>query len=236
MILRSALAAALMLATPAGAPAQTAEPGMTTVLRLVESAQRAVKRDRLRAELRVEAAGAEARSVQAEINRRMAAALERARSTANVRAETGGYHVFQEQPQNAPLRWRGVQSLALIGSDFDAVLALAGALQEQGLVFSGMGFDLRPESARAVEDELTAEALARLRQRAEKIAGALGLAVVGIRELRVSNALGDRPRPPMPMRMEAQAMAVPPPVAEAGEQTVQVTAEGEILLGARRRP
>lgn len=227
-----------LILMPAGlAWSQTATPGEEsgTVLRLVESAERTMTRDHLRAELRVEAVGANPTRLQAEINQRMAAALDRAKAVPDVKAETGGYWVYEERPKNAAPRWRGQQSLILTGTEFGALLALAGELQAQGLVFSGMSFDLRPETARTAQDELTAEALKRLLERAERVATELGLDIVRIAEIRVGNVLGAAPRP-VTMRMEMATDAKAPPVAEPGEQTVQVTVEGEIVLGPRRGP
>jgi uncharacterized protein len=230
-MLRYVALIALFLAAPVVAQTPRADDQLTT-LKLTESAQRAVKRDRLRAELRVEESGADPKRVQAEINRKMAAALEQARMVPAARVETGGYTVYREQPKNSGPIWRGQQSIALIGTAFDDVLSLAGALQQAGLVFSGMSFDLRPETARALEAELTAAAIARLQERAKHVAGELGLDVVRIREMRVGNALGDRPRPMMRMEMGAAA----PPVAEAGEQIVEVSVEADVLLGTARGP
>ena len=81
--------------------AQDAEQRMT-VLHLSQTAERSVIRDLLRIELRVEETGADARSVQTAINRRMAAALDRARQVQGVRVETGSYNVGEERPQNGP--------------------------------------------------------------------------------------------------------------------------------------
>ena len=82
--------------------------------------------------------------MQAEINRRMTAALERAKANGSIRVETGSYSLYEERQPNAGTTWRGQQSLALIGTEFNDVLALAGELQQAGLVFSGMQFELRP--------------------------------------------------------------------------------------------
>src|SRR5690606_2680445 len=134
------LALALVAAAPAAAqhhPHHDVDPSLTR-LRLVETAQRTVRQDRLRAMLRAEVSGPDARRVQAEINRRMAAALERAKAEPSVRVETGTYSLYEERPPNAGTTWRGQQSLALIGTEFSDVLALAGELQQTGLVFSGM--------------------------------------------------------------------------------------------------
>lgn len=236
------IAPLVALALIAAAPACAQSPMMEhhhphedslTRVRLVETAQRTVRQDRLRAILRAEVTGPDARRVQAEINRRMTAAVERAKAAASIKVETGSYSLYEERPPNAALTWRGQQSLALIGTEFNDVLQLAGELQQTGLVFSGMQFELRPETARAYEDELTNEALKRLRERGEKIAAAMDMKVIGIREISVGNVLGDTPRPPVRMRMEAMAASAPPPVAEAGEQIIQISVTAEIAVGPK---
>ena len=57
-----------------------------------------------------------------------------------------------------------------------------------------------------------------------------------LKDVKVGNVLGEQP--PMP-RMRAVAMSAagsnasaPPPAAEAGDATVQVTVDADILLGA----
>jgi predicted secreted protein len=231
------LALSLLAAAPAAAQPHHADhhadPGLTS-LRLVETAQRTVRQDRLRAMLRAEVTGPDARRVQAEINRRMTAALERAKAVPSIRVETGSYNLYEERQPNAGATWRGQQSLALIGNEFNDVLALAGELQQAGLVFSGMQFELRPETARAYEDELTSAAIQRLKERGDKVAAGMDLKVVRVRELNVGNVLGDQPpRPPIRMRMEATAAQAAPPVAEAGEQTIQISVQAEIVLGPK---
>lgn len=227
------------LVAPALAQTPQPVPGVrddsVTALHLSEFAERTLRQDRLTAQLRAEATGTDAARVQAEINRRMTAALEAARRVSSVRAETRGYWVNQERPANQAPRWRGQQTLVLTSTDTAAVLALAGELQQAGLVMSGMHFDLSPEATRAAEDELTAEAIRRLRERTERVATTMGLHVRNMRELRVGQAgSGGGPRPMM-MRAEA-ASAAAPPVAEPGETVVRVSVDAEIVLGSRARP
>jgi predicted secreted protein len=220
------LAIALFASTPV--LAQDAEQRVT-VLHLSQTAERSVIRDLLRIEFRVEETGADARSVQAAINRRMAAALDRARQVQGVRVETGSYNVGEERPQNGPTRWRGSQSVILTGKDADSMLKLAGALQSDGLSTSSLTYDAAPETVRGAEEDLTAEALAELDHRAALIADRMHLAVVRFRDVRVGNAeTGGRPVP----RFAAMAMGAP--VAEPGEATVRVTIEAELLLAPPR--
>ena len=223
--------AVLAVARPAGAASIEPSPDAGfTVLHLSESADRAIRRDRLRAQLRVEATAANAKQVQADVNRRMASALERVKSVAGIKPQTGGYSVYEERQQNVPTRWRGSQGLVLLDRDFAELLTVVGELQNDGLAVSSLAFELAPETARGVQDDLTTEALKRLSDRAERIAGDLRLAVVRYRDIRVGNVSGDRPIPIRAMAMAAAAPA-PSPAAEAGDTTVQVSVDADVVLG-----
>jgi uncharacterized protein len=225
-VMFSALAAAVWLAAPPPtAIAQPAPPGQT-VLHLTQIAERKVVRDLLRAELRVEEVGADPIAVQAAVNRRMAAALERAHQVQGVAVETGSYSIDQEQPANGPLRWRATQTLILTGKAADALLKLAGQLQSDGLLMSSLSYEVSPETVRGAEEDLTAVALADLARRAASVAEHVHLAVLRYRDLRVGNAeTGGQPIP----RFAAMAMAAP--VAEPGEAMIRVTVSADLLLG-----
>jgi uncharacterized protein len=227
--------ALLFLSLPAGA-AETAGavPRDATMLHLSEQAQRQVPRDRLVAALRVEGADADAARLQSDINQRLAASVARAKAVAGVTLTTGGYYVYQDRPKEGPAQWRGSASLALDSKEAAPLLALVGALQHSGLVLSSLGYELSPEATRAVEDELTAEALARLRQRAQRVAQGLGLSVVRISDLHLGNAGGTPPVPRMFAAVMQAGMSAAPPVAEPGEATVSVTVEADIELRPKR--
>jgi predicted secreted protein len=240
----AACAAMLALGVTTPAPAAWAQAAgaapsdsNATVLHLVERGERMVKRDRLAAELRVEACDADPARLQAEINRRMATALASAKAIAAITVTTGGYHVYPLAADgagaNANPRWQGTQSLLLQSRDAAALLNLLGTLQQQGLLLSSLTYELTPEAARAVEDELTKEALVRLRQRAERVADDLGMTVARIRDLQIGNAEGAQPTPRAFLASRSRD-AAPAPVAEAGDATVSVSVSGEVLLAPRR--
>jgi predicted secreted protein len=217
---------ALVLLLPIPAMAQTTEQ-QATVLHLSQTAERKVVRDFLRIELRVEEAGADPVALQSAINRRMVSALDRARQAQGVAVETGTYTVNQEEARNGPPRWRASQALILTGKAADAVLKLGGTLQSAGMLMSSLGYEVSPETVRGAEEDLTAEALAGLDQRAASIADRMHLSVLRYRDLRVGNAeIGAGPMP----RFAAMAMAAP--VAEPGEAKIRLTVSAELLLGA----
>jgi predicted secreted protein len=210
-------------------PAAAQDPDQrATVLHLSQTAERTVTRDLLRVEMRVGETGADPRAVQSAINRRMAAALDRARQAQGVRVETGSYSIGEERPANGPARWRGSQALTLSGKDADTILKLSGVLQSDGLSTSSLRYEVSPEAVRATQEDLTAEALAALDRRAASFAGNMHVSVLRYRDVRVGNPETEgRPVP------RFAAMGAPAPVAEPGEAVVRVTIEAEILLGPR---
>jgi predicted secreted protein len=207
------------------ATAQAPQPP-ATVLHLTQTAERKVVRDLLRVELRVEESGTDPLLLQAAVNRRMAAALDRTHQVQGVEVETGTYTVEQDRPQTGAARWRANQALVLTGSAADALLKLAGMLQSDGLLMTSMTYEVAPETVRGAEEDLTAEALAGLAQRAAVIADRVHLSVERYRDLRVGNA--ETAGGPMP-RFAAMAMAAP--VAQPGEAMIRVTVSADILLG-----
>jgi len=217
------------LAAPAVAQAPLV-PGNVPVLHLTETAERTVPRDRLRVELAAEITDPDAQKLQAEINRRMTAALARIKAVPDIAVETNGYNVYQEHPDKAPPRWRGSQSVALTAKDFAALLALAGALQQEGLVMTGLAPELSREARQSAEDELTDVALARLKIRADRIAASLGTKVDLYRDLRIGNASNPQPLMRAMAVTGGLSQSAPAPVAVPGEAQVSVTIQADIVL------
>jgi predicted secreted protein len=227
----AALAAGLAGAASSSAVAADAAPAETEI-HLSEQATRTLTPDRLRAILRVEAKGNNGRDVQAEVNRRMAAALAKAKGREGVTAETGGYSVNRDFSIKSGAAWVASETLTVSSKDFSAVLTLVGELQGDGMLTSGLQFYLAPGTLKSAESELTAAALAALRARAQEVATDLGMVVDRYKSITIGNAAeGSRPMPML--RFATQAMAAPaPPVAEPGDETVSLTVEADILLAA----
>jgi predicted secreted protein len=99
------------------------------------------------------------------------------------------------------------------------------------LVIQSLSPDISREARQSVEDALTDEALTRLKQRADRIATTAGVKLQGIRSLSVGNVNAPPPIVQPMMRMAAMsASPAPPPVAEAGNATVSITATAEFAL------
>lgn len=207
-------------APPAAAAAET-------VLSLAESAEVLRAPDEVRATLRVEARGASAAVVQARVNGLMAKALEQARAVPEVQAATGGYWTNRDGEKNT---WTATQALTLRGTAPAPLLELAGALQEQGLVMGGLDWSLSRPQEIAARQEAGRMAIEALRQRAESVAGQLGMRVVNLRSLRLDAAAQPVPRMQMSMMAARQDKAAPPPVSSPEAVPVSATAMAEFVL------
>jgi predicted secreted protein len=216
-----------VLVWPAGALAQAP----LTRLYLQESASREVEQNVLVATVQAHAEAASPADAQAAVNRAMAAAVERVQAEAAIRPATGSYSVYEHRDRdNRPVGWVADQDLRLTSKDPAALLELAGSLQEMGLNLVSLGWQVDDETRRKVQDELTIQAIATLRQRAQAIAASVDMQVANIDTLRVGAAL-EGPRPMMAMRAEAMDMA--PPTALPDLETVQSHVEAEITLTPR---
>jgi len=227
------LALASVSASAATATNTSAVPGPgVTVVHLTQRAERLMPRDRLRASISVEVTAPTPEQVQAEVNRRMEAALTRAKAVSTVKAQTGGYSVYPREP-NKPGLWHGQQMLSLLSESPGDLLKLVGDLQQQGLATSELAYELSPDSLRKVEDDLGAEALAAMAKRADLIAADLKLGVQQLRDIVVGNAQTDQP--PMRLRVAAgvSSMSAPPPVVEPGDAIVSVTVQAEVWLAPK---
>jgi predicted secreted protein len=233
LLVLTALLAALPRISARAADAPQPPPAEATILHLNERAERQMARDELVLLLRGEATAAKARDAQAELNRRMAAALDEARKATAVKVETPAMDASEMRQKDKPPVWKASETLQLRSKDFAAALALLGKLEDQGLLVSAMRFEVSRDALKGAEDALTAEALTRLRQRADAVAAAMGLAVDHVRNLQVGEAGAPGPRP-LAYAITRQREAMPEPAADAGEAPVSVTVSAEVWLMPKR--
>ena len=225
------LASSLVAASPAApAPAQEA---LRTTLVLSETAAREVAQDTLVALLAARAEATTPRAAQAEVNRAMTAAIEKADAVTGVRAATAGYRVYQEHDRDGkPRGWTAEQDLRLTAREAAPLLELAGVLQEDGLLLNGLAYELSAEARRAIEDELALEAIAALRRRAEEVAASVAMQVETIATLRVGEVADEPPVRPMMRTALAEASAAPP-VALPDVETVSTRVQAELILAPK---
>ncbi|MCU0888342.1 MAG: SIMPL domain-containing protein [Rubritepida sp.] len=215
-ILRRGALALLLLLAPAAALAQAPEE---TRLSLGASGEVRVVPDELVARLGVEVRADNAAAAQAEVNRRMAAAL------AAARAVEGDWTQPDPQRRDAVAR----QGLVLRAASGERLLALVAQLQAAGLLLEGLSWQLSPGALAAARDSAVAAAIRNLRERAGFIARELDLRVVALTRLAVDAAPDPRPMA-MAAPMAARAAAAPPPAVTAEEIPLAAQVTGDFLL------
>ena len=228
-----ALWASLFLLAAAVPAAASDKPVTTTDIQMVQQAALVVPRDRVVATLRVIARGSNARQIQIDINHRMVAALDKVKAAPAVTAETGSYSVNHPYgAQGESPEWHGEQVLTLSSGDFDAVLALAGVLQNEGLVMGEMRFFVSSDSLKAVQDELTATALKTMQDRANTVAGDLALKVARYKTITIGNATEETGEAPTSSKaaIAGKSRKAPPPAAIAGEALVTLTVNSTAVM------
>lgn len=229
--MRRALAALSAAALLAAAPLHAAEPvaAQATTIELSAEASRAAPNDLATAVLFAERNGPNPAAVAREVNRDIAAALEIARTRADIKVQSGNTSTWPVHAQDGKGRieaWRMRSEIRLESRNLAAMSELVGELQAS-LALAHISMQPAPETRRKVVDEATVDALRAFEQRAALIAGALG------RKHRIAHlAVGDSGfQPPMP-RMRAAAMVAEAAAAplEGGESQISVQVSGRIEL------
>lgn len=248
-LLTAALIAIVPLASFAIAQAQTppAAPPVKegiTGLNLTVTERQPVKQDMVVANIRYEAKGKDARSVQDEINKKIKAGLDAVKGEQNVKVSTEAYSVYMnqqvemrtgkdgKQEQVNIEEWRGSQAVTLESKDIAKMQELTGKLQDMGFAVSNFGYTLSPEKSDAVRETLMKGAVDKIKRQADQAAKLLGKSGYEIKEISVDNAQFPQPVPMMyaAARMEKAGDAVAAPNAEAGESDVSMTLTARVEL------
>ena len=213
-MLRSLLVVAALLA-PVAALAQA-----ETRLRVSESGSVTMQPDELVASLHIEARATTAAEAQEQVNRAMAAAMATARAVPGARVTTGHYAARTDREKQEVV---AQQSLNLRGPE--ALVALVGRLQAEGLLLDHITWQLTEAAQRQGRDDATRAAIRAVQERGAAIARDLGLRVAAMRDLYVEAA----PEAARPM-MAARAMAATAPSVTAEDITVTARVTADLLL------
>jgi predicted secreted protein len=214
------------------APLFAAEPvpPRYNAVALQADAQREVQNDLLSATLFAEVNDVTPAGVANAVNKSVNDALRIAKDYKSVRVRSGNNQTYPVYSRGNQLQgWRGRGEIRIESKDFEAASALIGKLQSS-MQLAGLQFTVSPESRRAAENELIAEAIAAFKARAEIVKNALGGRGYKLQNLNVMTA-HNVPRPLMAMaRAAPAAQEVTPPNLEAGISVITVTANGTIEL------
>lgn len=223
------LLTALLMTTSAAAQEIQLLPEGQTLITLSVVERMKVPQDTLHASLRIEDKDKTPKALQDRINQAMDRAVETAKEVKGVKTSTGHYSVYQYNTSTGGrenLIWQGSQTIDLESKDAEALLTLAGEIQEMGFIMNNLNYTLSTEKADEARDSMMEAALGRAREKADRAAKALGKTQVDIAMVNVSDDGGFAP--PMMMKGYAgraeMAADMSAPVAEAGESEVTLTA------------
>jgi predicted secreted protein len=194
-------------------------------------AMREIRNDWTTARLSVVAEGKDPAAIANSVNRQMASALATAKGTGGVDVESGAYVTQPVYDDGRVVRWRASQILRLESEDVDVLSKLIGDLQGDAVVLSSIAFSVKPETRRALEEELIEEALTAFRARASLIAKGMGEKNWSLISLNVGHS-GGQPRMAQ-MRAESHMTSMSKsaaPVFEAGTSEIRVQASGTVEL------
>jgi uncharacterized protein YggE len=203
-----------------------------------------VDEDMLVASLRIQHEAKDAKAVQSHINEAMKKATDLVKTMPSLKLETGQYYVhpdyrhIRKQDGNHERelgQWRGSQTLTIKSEVAEDVLDVTGKIQDMGFMMNSLNYELSQKKHEETRDGLMETTVAKLQDRAMRVAKALGKSNVDIVEINVdSNQYAPRPMYARGAKMEMMAMsadaAMPRPTAEAGEATVSMTISARAVI------
>ncbi len=227
------LAAALIACAASTLAGAQTLPAPQNVVSLNASATVEVNKDWLTVVFSTTREGTDAAAVQAQLKQALDAALTEARKAARpgqLEVQTGSFSLYPRYAAKGGITgWQGSTELIVQGRDTQGISQLTGRVQT--LLIARTGFSLSREAREKVEGDVTAEAIARFRSRADSAAKLFGFAGYTVREVSVSADGGQMQ--PQPMMVRSQAMKTSADEAlpvEAGKAVVTATVSGSVQM------
>ncbi|HEY2925570.1 SIMPL domain-containing protein [Piscinibacter sp.] len=226
------LALVLAAASLLGVAAEADQPPPSGVVALSSSASTEVTKDLMTLTLTATRDGSDANSVQTSLKQALDTALAEARRVAKpgqLEPHTGNFSLFPRYTNKGVLTgWQGTAELVVEGRDMPAIGQLVGRIAS--MTVGHVGYGLSRELRERSEGELTAQAIARYRNKAADVAKQFGYTGYTIREVSVMSSEPPGGGVPM-MRAGAMAMSQEAPLPiEAGKALVTVSVNGTVQL------
>lgn len=209
-------------------------PAPENVVNLNASATVEVPRDWLTLVFSTTREGPEAAAVQSQLKQALDAALAEARKAARpgeLEVSAGNFALHPRYtPKGGSNGWTGSTELIVQGRDMAAIAQLSGRIQT--LTIARLNYSLSRAALEKVESEVTAQAVARFRGKAEQAAKLFGFTGYLLREVHLGGNEPSGGYQPMAMKARAGAAAMADEAlpVEAGKATVSVTVNGSVQL------
>lgn len=227
-----ALTLATLAALQMNARAADEHPPLQGVLNLSANATVEVAKDLLSVHLSALRDGPDAGGVQAALKQAIDAALAEARKAAKpgqVDVRTSDFSVFPRYNDKGRITgWQGTAGLVIEGRDIPAIAQLTGKLPT--VTISHVIYGLSREARERVEGDVTAQAIARYKQRAAEMSRQFGYNSYTIREVNVASS-GPPPMGGFTLMRAKAAMADQEALpTEPGKETITATVSGSVQM------
>jgi len=208
----------------------------SNIFSLSASAVGEAANDLMRARIVAQGEGEDAAELQSQINASMQWAMSRLRPFTTIKTKTLDYQTYPtyDRKRKNIIGWRASQSIQLETDDVKAAGDAILRLQER-LQVTGIQFQPKPETRRAMEDQLINDALNAFKQRAQLIRtniGAPGYTVLEV-DVQSHDQFGHQMQ-----RYDASVSRASEewdaPALQGGTSQVTVTVQGRIQLGVPR--
>jgi predicted secreted protein len=187
-----------------------------------------VENDVMRAMLFAQMEDIDSARLSERLNRAVNEALRALKGISEVKVRSGGYSTFPISEKGKIVRWQARSEVILDSANFKR-MSQAIALVQGPLQLGNVEFLVSPEARARAESELTQQAIAEFRSKAERVATAFQGASHHVAEAVVSTDAGLPP--PRPLAMKAMsADASTQPEFESGTSRITVTVSGAILI------
>ena len=141
--------------------------------------------------------------------------------------ELEGRHAYQSY-RNGARPWEDIAVLRVSGSDFQAIGKLIAESSNEAAI-NDIGFSLKPESRRQIEESLAIEALQNFRKRADTLSRSMSGSGYRVVEVSLQQNEQTLAVPAMARAAAYEKAGSPEPVFDSpGSSTVQQTANGTI--------
>lgn len=198
------------------------------------SAEREVENDTTIATLYASEEGKDAAKLASKVNESIAWALAEAKKVEGIESRTLTYNTYPTYGDERRITgWRVRQNIRLKSTNSKALSKLLGVLQEKVQIES-VTYGLSRQVQRKLYDELTGEALANFKRRAEQVKSNMGRDEYRVVKLDIHSDNQQVLPPAYRMAAMEGAMmaksAAPAPSLSAGKQTIRVNVSSEIEL------
>jgi predicted secreted protein len=231
------VAAFALLAIAAAAQAQPlSPPPPQNVVSLSATATVEVTKDVLSIAFTTTREGADAGVVQGQLKQAVEGALAEVKKVAKagqIDVQTGNFSLYPRYaPKGGISGWQGSAEVLVEGKDVAGIAQLAARVQT--MTIGRVGFTLSREAREKVDADVTAQAIARFRTRAEFLTKQFGFGSYTIREVSVTSNDSGPIAMPLMRAQASRALADEPLPVEAGKANVTATVGGSVVMSTGR--